>query len=106
MAEYNIPSYTLAALERYRDEGCPTGGFLYACLTNNMMQAIGRADENNQLAIAEIARWIYNELPANSHGSPEEVNTWLDKYAAKRAAKEVKRQEHVDATKHSNLKSL
>jgi hypothetical protein len=71
------------SIRRYVDHGIPTGGFLRAVLANDLMQAVGRADESSLANLAEIARYIYNDIPANAHGSYEKVDEYS---AAKRDA--------------------
>jgi hypothetical protein len=66
-----------ASLDRYADEGVPTGGFLQAVLSNDLMDAFGRADEGNRADLFEICSYVYNEMPAPCHGSPERVKAWL-----------------------------
>jgi hypothetical protein len=72
---------TLDAIKRYADDGVPTGDFLYAVLTNNLVDSIGRADRENLAALPEIVNYIYNNIPGRSWGSPEKVDSWLkEKY--------------------------
>lgn len=52
------------------------GDFLRAVLSNNLMEAVGRADADNLRALPVIASYVYNELPGNCHGSPEIVEAW------------------------------
>jgi len=66
-----------ATLERYVNDRCPTGGFLHAVLSNDLMEACARADMHNQRRLPEIATYIYNNLPMISWGSPEKVDAWL-----------------------------
>lgn len=68
---------TLNTLERYVEHRIPTGGFLRAFLANDLMEACGRADEENARDFIEIARYVYNEMPASCHGSYEVVDAWL-----------------------------
>ena len=74
------------AMDRYAEVGCPTGDFLRAVLENDLMSAFGRADEENILAMREIVAYVYNELPANCHGSPEIVRGWIKKHRDAREA--------------------
>ena len=67
----------LRALELYRDEHRPTGGFLRAVLENDLLEAVGRADPVSLAAIREIVLWAHWELPGGSHGSPAAVEAWL-----------------------------
>lgn len=75
-----VPQHTLEALLRYRDQRIPTGGFLYAVLTNDLRDALGRADNFNRSALYEIVHWCYWELPAPSWGSKEKVAAWLEQH--------------------------
>ena len=75
----NIPEHTIQTIDDYFKEGVPPGGFVTACLANDLMEALGRADENNRNAIFEIASYIYNEIPLSCHGSYDIVKTWIDK---------------------------
>ena len=66
------------ALDRYASYGVPVGGFLTAVLSNDLMDAIGRADDYNRLTIAEICRYVCNELPTRCRGSREAVKKWIE----------------------------
>ena len=68
---------TLVGLKRYVEERVPTGDFLLAVLENNLMEAFGRADEENRADMFEICEYVYNEMPMLCHGSPEKVKAWL-----------------------------
>ena len=39
------------SLQRYADQGVPTGGFLKACLSNDLYGAFARADAKNLTAL-------------------------------------------------------
>ena len=68
-----------ASLDRYVNDKIPTGGFLEAVLSNNLVEAVGRADSNNIQRIPEIVKYIYNNLPSNCWGDKETVTKWLSK---------------------------
>jgi len=70
---------TLDGLTNYATHHTPTGSFLRAVLENDLMEAFGRADEDNLRDIHEILSHVYNNIPASCHGSPEIVNNWLKK---------------------------
>ena len=74
---YKMPTLTKECIDNYVKLRIPTGGFLYAVLTNNLSEAIGRADENNMKCIVGIVRYIYNECPAACWGSEDRVMEWL-----------------------------
>ena len=77
MNRNELPQRTMHSLRRYADQRIPTGDFLYAVLTNNLMEAIGRADDENLEAIYGICMYVYNDIPATCHGSKEIVDEWL-----------------------------
>lgn len=68
---------TKITLDNYAKHRIPTGDFLRACLENNLMEAMGRADEFSKLELLEICSYIYNNMPLPCHGSPEKVARWL-----------------------------
>lgn len=72
-----IPAHTLAALDRYVNHRLQPGGFLTAVLSNDLFSAVGRADSQNKLALAEICQYIYNEVPGNAWGSSDAVRNYL-----------------------------
>lgn len=68
---------TKASIDRYAQDGVPTGDFLRAVLTNDLMGAVGHADEENARDLVEICQYIYNEIPSISHGSKKHVEQWI-----------------------------
>ena len=75
--KYNIRQDVIETLERYVVHRIPTGGFLHAVLTNNLMEAMHRADPENKAALAEICEFVYWELPSICWGSKKIVDDWL-----------------------------
>ena len=73
----SIPESTLESLEAYRVDHRPTGDFLEAVLSNDLMGAMGRADNYNVKAMFDICRYVYNELPFSSHGSSKNYQEWI-----------------------------
>jgi len=73
-----IPRAVKESLDRYVYHRIPTGGFLYAVLTNDLFEAVGRADDCNLACLPEICSYIYNEVPSTCWGSPEAVQLWLE----------------------------
>ena len=69
---------TRAGIMRFVEHGIKPGDFLTAVLSNDLMDAIGRADEENQRDIVEICQFIHMEIPYNCHGSPELVKAWIE----------------------------
>lgn len=74
-----IPGRTLEALWLYINEGVPTGSFLEAVLTNNLRDAVGRADQQNTEALSALVSYLYNECPSQCWGSEERVENYAPK---------------------------
>ena len=73
-----IPQTLMRPLHRYIIDRCPTGDFLRAVLSNNLLESCGRADHISIKALPSIVSFIYNHAPGNCHGSPEKVRAWLN----------------------------
>jgi len=86
-----ITPWIKESLDEYAANGRPTGGFLYAVLSNDLMEAVGRADETNRFLLFDICSYIYNHMPISCHGSREKVDNWLEEHR-KRLAKLIMNQ--------------
>lgn len=71
-----LPQHIRAGMRAYIEGYHPTGDFLRACLENDLMGAINRADHINLPRIQDIVHFLYNEAPGKCHGSPEIVAAW------------------------------
>jgi len=80
----NIPEYTLESILNYVNTKVPTGDFLYAVLTNNLTEAIFRADLNNSRALKDIVKYCFWRIPHNCWGSKKEVEDWVNRGDAKK----------------------
>lgn len=78
MNDYSEISEIVSSLQRYVKYGIPCGGFLNACLENNFMEAVSRADHYNRQRLPLIAEYIYNYIPHSCHGSREVVVRWME----------------------------
>ena len=74
-----IPESTKTTLDLYVQQGIPTGGFLYAVLTNDLFGAVAKADIYNRAALYEICNYVYNDMPSACWGSPKIVKEWLER---------------------------
>ncbi|NDC55374.1 MAG: hypothetical protein EBZ69_00825 [Alphaproteobacteria bacterium] len=72
-----IPERMQEALKRYVLESVKPGDFLSAVLSNDLRNAVGRADRDNVTLLPLYIRWLYNVAPGNCWGSPENFETWL-----------------------------
>lgn len=76
---YDIPWHTQGALERWVENGLYPGGFLTAVLCNDLFGAVARADSSNMAALADITKFVYNEMPSSSWGSAEAMRKYCKK---------------------------
>jgi hypothetical protein len=74
-----IPPHMAKSLIRYVNQGIPTGGFLEQVLSNNLVEAVGKADSENRKCIEAYANILYWELPSACWGSKEKVEKWIEK---------------------------
>ncbi len=66
------------SLEDYVELGFPTGDFLAAVISNDLMDAVGRADKVNIRVLRSICGKIYKEFPHGAHGSREIYKDWIE----------------------------
>lgn len=74
-----VPTRVVDTLALYVKHGCEPGGFLYAVLSNNLAEAVAHGDTGNLAALADITKFVYNEIPSEAWGSQNKVNAWLKK---------------------------
>jgi len=73
----DIPEQTQDSLKYYLSIGQGVGGFLMAVLSNDLFEAVVRADLEHREQLATLARWIHFKTPSASHGSKQAVETWI-----------------------------
>ena len=78
MAEYGIPERMRGAIVRYVEQRLPPGDFLSAVINNDLREACGRADNENQRLLPEYVMWFYNWAPAGCWGRPGALREWCD----------------------------
>jgi hypothetical protein len=71
-----LPTYMVEGIKAYIEEGRPAGSFLMALLTNNLVNAVMKADETNLRYIRNWALFLHNEAPSECWGSAEKVLAW------------------------------
>lgn len=77
-----VPGHMRDGIQRYLENGVPPGHFLTALLSNDLMEAFGRADETNRAAMWDWVVFLYNETPSDSHGSSENFQRWIERGGA------------------------
>jgi len=77
-AKWNkAPARYRAGLRGYAEDRAATGGFLRAVLANDLFLAIGRASTTDLAALPTLVRFIRQNLPLESFGSPASVDAWI-----------------------------
>jgi hypothetical protein len=66
-----------AAIRRYVIQGVQPGDFLTAVITNDLRNAVGKADDENLPLLKLYVQWFYNEAPAPCWGSKQNMTEWL-----------------------------
>lgn len=72
-----IPNFTREQIDQYVKTGQPVGDFLWAVLTNNLLDTFRRADDGNLNALVAIVTYLYQNVPSECWGSPENVSNWI-----------------------------
>lgn len=72
-----VPRHTIEPLLKYIFDRIEPGSFLRAFLENDLMEALGRADDINVRHFREIATFLYSYVPGICKGSRERVDRWL-----------------------------
>jgi hypothetical protein len=56
----------------------PVGGFLEAVISNDLKEAVRRADDENMRNLPAYVAWLCNEAPESCWGSPENYKKWVE----------------------------
>jgi hypothetical protein len=76
MAEAKLPFTMQGGIRNYVMRGRPTGSFLEAVISNNLLRAAERADYVNQALLATYAKLLRDHAPAQCWGSEERMHAW------------------------------
>jgi len=72
-------SHIIGSIQRYVDNGIPTGSCTEAILSNDLFGAFGRADEDTRAGMFQIVQHIYSNVPRGCWGSSEAYSDWIKK---------------------------
>jgi len=104
--EYNFPEsfgdYLKRSLIYWIDDAVYPGHFVKAVLTNDLFEAIARADGENARILPDIVRWVYSNAPRNCWGSNEEMKTWK----SSGGLRGIKNAEATEATETTETKHI
>jgi hypothetical protein len=73
-----IPEIVKASIDRYVEKRQPVGDFLRAVLSNDLREAVIRADETNLRELKQIVGYCYWEIPGKCWGSPKAYKEWIN----------------------------
>ena len=72
-----IPIYMQGGVKRYIEEGRRPGHFLSAVFSNDLAEAVARADDTNQQKLVNYITFLYTYAPSGSWGSKENFESWI-----------------------------
>lgn len=80
MIDYSILlERIMESLNNYVEKGYPVGSFLRSVLSNDLLGAYRKADDEMLKLLPLLLHYIWWELPHNCHGSREIVDRWIKK---------------------------
>jgi hypothetical protein len=85
LAGSGIPPHMHDGYVRYIRDGYRPGHFLCAVFSNDLTEAVDRADHDNAQALAQHVRFLYNCAPRACWGSPARLDAWLAMFREDRA---------------------
>jgi hypothetical protein len=74
-----LPEHMRDSVLNYVRHGIPPGHFLTAVLSNDLFEAVDRADDINIRVLADYVRVFYNDCPSACWGSPNNVKAWIER---------------------------
>jgi len=76
---FHLPEHMHQPIVRYVLHHLRPGHFLSAVLSNDLVGAVGRADDANVAVLKGWVQFLYNceEVPGDCWGSPRHVDEWL-----------------------------
>ena len=72
-----IPPRMFGPVLRYVVKGIKPGHFLSAVITNDLREAVARADDENQAALGSWVRLFHNFTPAACWGHKDRLDEWV-----------------------------
>jgi hypothetical protein len=82
-----LPDELQESINNYIEYGIPLGGFLAACVENNLKEACARADVDNLPILSAIVGYLYQFAPFGCWGFPGAHQRWIAQKLAERKKK-------------------
>jgi len=73
----NLPDHLQGGISRYLREGIAPGHFLTAVITNNLLEAVSRADCTSIKSLPDIVKFFYNYAPGECWGNQVKMVAWM-----------------------------
>jgi hypothetical protein len=71
-----VPHHQREGVVAYIMQGRQTGHFLSAVFSNDLREAVARADENSLAGLKPLVQFMHNYSPPGCWGSPKHWDTW------------------------------
>ena len=71
-----LPVKYVEALTLWIKDGIEPGGFVKACLKNDLFDAIARADQTSLMIFDSLCGWLSKHAPAPCFGSKKNYDAW------------------------------
>lgn len=71
-----LPGHMRDGMKLWIERGVLPGSFLTAVLSNDLMTALGKADDVNRHCLYDYGIYLYNYAPSRCYGSPEKIAAW------------------------------
>ena len=73
-----VPPYILGSLDAYLEDRRPVGQFLEAVLSNDLYEAVNRADIPCLRTLNLIVMYVTNKFTSDCYGSPKRYKEWIN----------------------------
>ena len=73
-----VPFHLHDGLRDYVLWGQPTGDFLRSVISNDLREAVARADAMSALGLVDIVKWLYQVAPGGCWGTPARYREWTE----------------------------
>ena len=92
-----LPAHMQDGFRRYIERGIPGGSFMTAVLTNDLMGAFSRADDENRARLFDTCKFLHWDAPRGCHGSQDAVDYWIKVGGLEGLSKQAERDQREDA---------
>lgn len=72
-----LPEHMRETFRLYIENGIRPGSFTQAVLENDLMGAMGRADDINRVRLFDTCVFLRSHAPIGCYGSPERYADWI-----------------------------